>query len=610
MDTDLPGVAPSGDVLLIVPPFASIDRPSYGLHLLKALAERERFSATVLYANIHFAKRIGEGFYTELCHSPVGKLNGERVFARAAFEAQDGAGTPYSRPIATSDLRRLAREHDIDDIEAIAAEWIDALARAVAHLDYPIVGCNAMFEQTTATMALFRRLKTLRPDMTLIVGGALCEGPMARGMLSLNVAVDHVFSGESETTFIDFLTRRRRGERPAQRIFEGEPCLDLEALPNVDYGDYFTQLRAIYPDSGFIKANTIWLPYEGSRGCWWGQKHHCTFCGLNGNGMVYRQRSAGRVHRDLAEYAQRYSARRVMMLDNIMPHRYFHDLLPLLKEQKLELDIFFEQKANLTFRRMRALREAGVNVIQPGIESLSDHMLQLMKKGVQARQNIALLRFARSIEIEVNWNLLYGFPGDEEADYRQIYDLIPLLTHLNPPSGFSGLSIDRFSPYHSTPESYGISAVRPMPAYFDVYPAHAALADLAYHFVGDYETASRRDTEFVDSITEAVEAWRAIWFDAKSVVPTLAVSPLADNAFIIADTRAVATKPYHLVDRPRAMAALIETAPGDLAGAWAIENRLAVRIGDVVVPLAVADGELFGEIFDPRADARQSELVA
>jgi ribosomal peptide maturation radical SAM protein 1 len=603
MPLELSGLAPAGDILLVLPPFASIDRPSYALHLLQALAAREGCAASVLYANIHFAKRIGEGFYTELCHSPVGKLNGERVFADAAFGG-DG------RAFAASDLPLLAKENGIDDLAAIAAQWIDDLAQAIARLDYKIVGCNAMFEQTTATIALFRRLKALRPDMTLIVGGALCEGPMARGMLSLSEAIDYVFSGESEETFIDFLRCSRRGERPAARILDGAPCRDLEALPRVDYADYFAQLTAVHPDSQFIAANEIWLPYEGSRGCWWGQKHHCTFCGLNGSGMVYRQRSAQRVYDDLADFAARYPARRVMMLDNIMPHRFFADLLPTLQARKLPLDIFFEQKANLTFRRLRLLREAGVNVIQPGIEALADPLLERMKKGVKARQNIALLRFARALDMVVNWNLLYGFPGDEEADYRQTLALVPLLTHLNPPSGFSARSIDRFSPYHEAAAAFGIESVRPMPAYADVYPADADLGALAYHFVGDYETAARRAPDLIDAVTAAVEDWRAAWFSENAVPPTLAVSPVAADTFAIVDTRPVAVKRVHLIDGLRARAALAESAPDDAAALWAIENRLAVRLGDIVVPLATTDAASFADMFDARAEARQSELAA
>lgn len=83
---------------------------------------------------------------------------------------------------------------------------------------------------------------------------------------------------------------------------------------------------------------------------------------------------------------------------------------------------------------------------------------------------------------------------------------------------------------------------------------------------------------------------------------------LARDVFLVVDTREIRTKQFHIVDRDRAMAALVETRPGQPGADWALENGVAVQIGDVVVPLAVANRALFGRIFDPAADERQSEL--
>lgn len=614
MHVDLSGVPPSGDALLILPPFAGIDRPSYGLHLLQALAQREGFRVAVLYANIHFAREAGEELYNAICYGDSGQLNGEKVFAAAAFgegyRKLDAPRLPASLRPNRDPVADDSAESSADDLKNKGEAWLDIFAEAIARLDYPVVGCNATFEQTAATVALFRRLKKLRPELTLLVGGSLCEGPMARGMLSLTDDIDYVFSGESEQTFIDFLRRHRSGTLDAkEKIFEGTPCLDLDALPTVDYDDFFNQITSVFPDSKILNEGSLWLAYEGSRGCWWGQKHHCTFCGINGTGMVYRQKSAERVHRDLTELARRYPTRKLMMLDNIMPHGYFQDLIPLLGREKVGLEIFYEQKANLTFRKMRALSDAGINIIQPGIESLSDHTLELMKKGVKARQNIAMLRFARAVDVAVNWNALYAFPGDEEADYRESVRLIPFVAHLNPPSGLCHLSLDRFSPYHASPERYGIRTIWPERGYYDVYPADCDIENLAYHFEGDYDTAARRDVDLVNELNTAIEDWRKLWEDAEKVPPVLGVSSLTEDAFLIVDTREIRTQMFHLVDRVKAMAALVETRPGQPGAAWALENRVAVRIGDVIVPLAVADRSLFGEIFDPVAEQQQSELA-
>ena len=598
MAIDLSGIAPSGDALLVVPPFAGMDRPSYGLHLLQALAARAGFRCTVLYTNILFARVIGESRYSEICYSATGDLNGEKVFARAAFG-----------DVPARDLRSGGEPQNAD-LHAVAADWADEMAAAIAALDYPIVGSNLMFEQTTATVALFNRIKRLRPDMTLIVGGALCEGPMAEGIATLTDAIDAIFSGESEETFIRFLETHRRLGKAGDRIVRGKPCFDLDALPLADYGDYFHQIETFYPASEILAQKLIWLPYEGSRGCWWGQKHHCTFCGINGTGMAYRQRSAAVVANDLASFTQRYPTNRVLMLDNIMPHRYFQDLLPELKHRALGLDIFYEQKANLTLRRMCALADAGVNLIQPGIEGLSDHMLELMKKGVKTSQNVAALRYARSVGVAVNWNLLYAFPGDEEDDYRQMRDLAPLLAHLNPPSGLCHLSVDRFSPYHDRPEQYGISGVRPMSAYAEVFPDSCDRERIAYHFEGDYDCAARRDQPLLGELNAAIEAWCALWDGENTAPPTLAMRRLDDGHFLIADTRPIRAKAFHIINRARAKVVLLESAPGTPNSAWAVRNRLAVRIGDVIVPLVVADRALFEEFFDAIAEARQATLAA
>ena len=89
------------------------------------------------------------------------------------------------------------------------------------------------------------------------------------------------------------------------------------------------------------------------------------------------------------------------MTDSIMPYAYFRTLLPLLAAERLGAIIFYEQKANLSLPHILALHRAGITSIQPGIESLSSRLLTLMDKGVQARQNLMLLRFARAADVDV-----------------------------------------------------------------------------------------------------------------------------------------------------------------------------------------------------------------
>ena len=100
------------------------------------------------------------------------------------------------------------------------------------------------------------------------------------------------------------------------------------------------------------------------------------------------------------------------MVDNILDFRYFDTLIPRLAGSPLKLDLFYALKANLRKDQLRALRDAGISKIQPGIESLSDDVLRRMRKGETALQNIQLLKWCRELGLKTAWNLIWWFPGE------------------------------------------------------------------------------------------------------------------------------------------------------------------------------------------------------
>src|SRR5205823_3394211 len=131
----------------------------------------------------------------------------------------------------------------------------------------------------------------------------------------------------------------------------------------------------------------------------------------------------------------RYPSRKIYAVDNILDLKYFDTLLAELAERPRPPHLFYETKANLTKAQLRRLARAGVKQLQPGIESLSTPILRLMDKGVTGLQNVRLLKWCEEIGIRLDWNFLYGFPGEDPAEYDQLSDLVPSLMHLRPPSG-------------------------------------------------------------------------------------------------------------------------------------------------------------------------------
>jgi ribosomal peptide maturation radical SAM protein 1 len=591
------------DAVVIVPPFADLHRPSLGVHLLQAAAERAGFCVRVLYANLLFAAVAVEDAYKKISSGRYGWMWGERIFAAAAF------GLPplgYQSEQLRSQIVSLQQKNKPEVVlkhfialESAAAPFCQELGERLAALRFRVAGATTTFQQTNASVALLAQVKRARPEAITIVGGANCQGDMARGIASLCAPIDYIFSGECETVFPDFLRRVMTGQPlPSDPIVRGEACYDMDSLPEPCFDEYFEQLDNALPS--FREHEAIWLPYESSRGCWWGARHHCTFCGLNGQTMAFRQKSPDRMIAGARRLLQRYPTPHLGMHDNIIPHTYFRTVLPRLSEELPPAKIFYETKSNLNLDQVELLQRSGVERIQPGIEAISSSLLRRMKKGVLARQNLALLRYARATGLRLTWNLLYEFPGDELEDYEQTLALMPLIHHLFPPAGIDAVSIDRFSPYFDDPVTHGISHLQPLPAYSWVFPSSANLNLLAYHFKGEYACAHARHPWLRDSIERAYRSWLDSW-KVGMPAPTLNLVAGGDDYYTLMDTRGLeGTEMFQSLNEQEARTVLIG-GPLDRQplAEWAFERKLAFACDGWCVPLVVTDADTWHRFEHP-----------
>ncbi|HEX2571143.1 MAG TPA: RiPP maturation radical SAM C-methyltransferase, partial [Polyangia bacterium] len=299
-------------------------------------------------------------------------------------------------------------------------------------------------------------------------------------------------------------------------VGEGRPApVAMDQVPTPDYDDYFADLeRSPFRD---VLLTSAVLPIETSRGCWWGEKQHCTFCGLNGSTMAFRGKSPERAFADFVELATRHRHLRFAAVDNIISLDHIKHVLPRLVELGADLSIFYETKANLTKEQLLLMREAGIAAIQPGIESFSDPILRLMRKGVAGWQNVRLLKWCAQLGIRPLWNLIYGFPGEPPEEYARMAAQVPALIHLTPPN-LVRLQVQRYSPYHQSPEDFGITLRGASASYRFIYPLDdRTLAELAYDF--DYAYGDGRDPEaYVAPLRETIDRWQR---DAKDRQSTL-----------------------------------------------------------------------------------------
>jgi ribosomal peptide maturation radical SAM protein 1 len=493
----------SGLVYLINPPFGAIERPNIGLGLLQASARESGFSCRTYHANLAFAERLGLDLYYFIANTPIYlDLLGEWLFSGALFPETDATSEDYLQRFINGDLESnlQALKPGYDLLETLrqsrklATEFIDGLASEIVSAGPRIVGCTSSFQQNCAALALLKRVRQLDEAVLTLLGGSNCQGSMGHGLRRAFPWVDFVVSGEAEMIFPDLLRALLQHGRAVdeellpQCVIGGTRALapehfperavvwNLDATPLPEYGDYFEQLSR----SPLAKEITPGLLLETSRGCWRG-KQRCTFCGLNGDALKYRRKTADRIVWEIESACNRYQIRKVMYVDSTLEARLAEEVFPRLADQNEPFSLFFATRI-MDKRQIELMAQGGVRWFQVGIESFHTRLLELMGKGSTVLQNIQILRWAYELGIRASYVLLYGFPGEQDEWYVEMSQLIPLLSHLEPPRMLYPLRYDRFSAYHEEPQRFGLRLV-PRRAYASVYPlAPDRIADIAYYF--------------------------------------------------------------------------------------------------------------------------------
>jgi ribosomal peptide maturation radical SAM protein 1 len=586
------------DVLLIVPPMLSMRSACDGTSMLKAVLAQAGIGCDVLYLNVRFAEAIGERLYLALSESVKhhNSLVGEWLFAGEVFDdatpnpeaylqaAQSGAfGPPYRYSRRSVERLRAAR--------ATVPAFLDDLMAEIPWDRYRVIGSVSgvamvrMWVQILPIMAVFRRLRERQPAITTLVGGPHCDGEPGAAIARLFPWVSYVCPGEVERTAATLVRRLLtgpaafdgesrdpsslpvgviRGGRSSARPTTPVPTpyvLDLNRLPYPDYADYYAQTHEQRARGAF---QTL-MPFEASRGCWWGEKHHCTFCGLNGEGMVFRSKTPERAAEELDALATSWGAERVQVLDKILSPAYLDTFVEVLARREQPLDLFFAAKANLTREQLRKLARAGIRTLQPGIESLSTPILRRMDKGTTLLQNVRLLKWCAEVGIRPIWNILYGTASEDPAEYARMAALVPSLTHLEPPASIGLIHLHRFSPELDRAEERGLVNVRAAAPYRYVYPFPGPdLDQLAQRL--DFAYADGRDPE---RYTADLRAVAAPWLAGRDADRShLTLRDLGDR-IEIADTRPIAVRPLTVLQGPARLAYLALDEGTTVAGVQA-----------------------------------------
>src|SRR3989442_7969359 len=280
-------------VALVNMPFSSGKYPSIQLGTLASLLKAQEIGVKTYHLYLGFAYQIGQPLYEVLCEKRG--LLGEWLFSHLLFR-DNPKNSEYTRtfkPIFESVARETGYAQSyLEELKLQGAPQY--LTRMLTEIDwgqYTIVGFTSTFDQNVASLTMAKLIKDLYPSITIVFGGANYDGEMGLEHLRAWPWIDYVVVGEGEEVFPELvrsLLEGKAGIVPSGVTYREGAAIaftpnnslfsDFAKTGPPDYDDYYHLLADLGEAAqGLYRI----LLYEGSRGCWWGAKHHCTVCGSN-----------------------------------------------------------------------------------------------------------------------------------------------------------------------------------------------------------------------------------------------------------------------------------------------------------------------------------------
>jgi O-antigen biosynthesis protein len=233
--------------------------------------------------------------------------------------------------------------------------------------------------------------------------------------------VDHIVVGEGENVVNDLINDR------CGRIVKGERIQNLDTLPNIPW-PMLTQFPYNWKMQWSDKFPIY--PMNTSRGC----PYNCSFCSVQSVwGRKYTYRSGRLVAEDIAKLCKDYHVQGVYFReDNFFANKErLYEFIDGLDTNRLD-NLHWAAEArvdNIDEDMVRTASHFGLKALYFGVESGSQRILDMLKKGITLEQTEKAFALCKKYGVQTAASVMVGVPS-ETNDERRMTEL--LIEKLNP----------------------------------------------------------------------------------------------------------------------------------------------------------------------------------
>jgi len=311
----------------------------------------------------------------------------------------------------------------IDQIKADAAParnpfhayFSGELADRVAACAVDLIGISLAFPgQIQPGYSLACALRRKLPGVHITVGGPAATQMLLRlpeeGMPEVLNPFDSAVLFEGEEALLSLIRMLAEG-RTSPRVLYGNRRTNLVALPPPDFEGL--------PMEKYLSPELV-LPYDPTRGCYWGK---CSFChyGLSPRGTaIYRERPLDQVVDHLKHLQDRWGCRIVYFSQDAFLPDTAGNLAHRLRSSGIDLHWSTDMRpeATLSPEGCRDLKAGGALSMAVGIESASPRVLKMIRKGASVAEMGTAVEYLAQAGIAVEAMCFTDFPTETAKDAR------------------------------------------------------------------------------------------------------------------------------------------------------------------------------------------------
>ena len=331
-----------------------------------------------------------------------------------------------------------------DDLMKMGIEKVTELA---SKIDPSVVGFTATTSNIKTALKYVESVKEVLPNSLSVIGGPHATF-VPTETLKESPSLDAVVIGEGEETLTDLASKYCETNHK-----------NLDEVKGIIYRDIKTGNIKLNQPRPLIKdLNSIpfparhMVPFESygstkdktsdmitSRGC----VYSCGYCSSSlVMGKKFRSRSPENVVDEIEELQENYQVKDIAFMDDtfMLNKKRANAIADEIKIRGLDIGFVASSRVDMVDKNLlEKLKSAGLSTLYYGVESGSQRVLNLMKKGITLTQAETAVKAAKDIGLEVLTSFILGFPGETreeieetinfsiklDADYSQFSILTP-----------------------------------------------------------------------------------------------------------------------------------------------------------------------------------------